>query len=101
MDGASSWQAFCQLTLPLLKPALMVALVFRTLSAFLIFDVIYIMTAGGPGDSTEALAFLDWKAFLTNSDFGYGGAISVALVIMAAIFAAIYVRVFRTDTELG
>ena len=49
MDGASWWQSFRRLTLPLLKPALAVALIFRTLQALLVFDVIYIMTGGGPG----------------------------------------------------
>ena len=59
------------------------------------------MTGGGPGNSTETLSFLDWQTFLINSDFGYGGADLGVLVVMAAIIAAIYVRVFRTDTRLG
>jgi ABC-type sugar transport system permease subunit len=100
IDGAGAWQAFWRLTLPLLKPALMVALVFRTLSAFLIFDIIYIMTGGGPGNSTNVLAYLNYSAFINNSDFGYGGAVSVMLVIIAMLIAAAYVRVFRTDYEV-
>jgi multiple sugar transport system permease protein len=100
IDGAGPWQQFTRLTLPLLKPALMVALIFRTLSAFLIFDVIYIMTGGKPGTSTETLAFLDYKSFIINFDFGYGGALSVMMVLMALVIAAAYVRVFRTDTTL-
>jgi ABC-type sugar transport system permease subunit len=95
MDGASAWQTFRRMTLPLLKPALAVALIFRTLQAFLVFDVIYIMTGGGPGVSTETLSFVNWQVFLVNTDFGYGGAISVMLVIMALIIAAIYVRALR------
>lgn len=97
IDGAGSWQTFWRLTLPLLKPALMVALIFRTLSSFLIFDVIYVMTKGGPGTSTNVLAYLNWQAFLTDLDFGYGGAISVSLIIMALVIAAIYVRTFRVE----
>jgi multiple sugar transport system permease protein len=100
IDGASAWQAFRRLTLPLLKPALMVALIFRTLSAFLIFDVVYIMTGGGPGNSTNVLGFLNFQAFLVQTDFGYGGAVSVMLVLMAVIIAGAYVRVFRTDYEV-
>ncbi len=100
VDGASALQTFWRLTIPLLKPALMVALIFRTLQTFLIFDVVYIMTGGGPADSTSVLSYLDWRAFLVETDYGYGGAVSVALVIMALAIAAIYVRVFRTDYEV-
>jgi len=97
IDGASTWQTFRRLTLPLLMPALVVALIFRTLSSFMIFDVVYIMTGGGPGTSTQVLSYLNYHAFLTDFDFGYGGAISAAMIIMALIIAAIYVRTFRID----
>lgn len=100
IDGATSWQTFRRLTLPLLKPALMVALIFRTLSSFLIFDVVYNMTGGGPGNSTSVLSYLDYQAFLVNFDFGYGGAVAVALVVFALLIAAAYVRVFRTEQVL-
>jgi multiple sugar transport system permease protein len=96
MDGASWWQSFRRLTLPLLKPALAVALVFRLLSALLVFDVIYIMTGGGPGLSTETLSFLNWQTFLVDTDFGYGGAISVMLVVLCMVMAGIVMRVMRT-----
>ena len=96
IDGATWGQSFRRLTMPLLKPALAVALVFRLLSALLIFDVIYIMTGGGPGLSTETLSFLNWQTFLVNTDFGYGGAISVVLVLMCIAFAGIVMRVMRT-----
>ena len=98
IDGASAWQSFRRMTLPLLKPALAVALIFRTLQAFLVFDVIYIMTGGGPGVSTETLAFLNWQTFLVDTDFGYGGAISVMLVVMALAISAVYVRLLRPET---
>jgi ABC-type sugar transport system permease subunit len=97
IDGASSWQMFRRLTLPLLKPALMVALIFRTLQAFLIFDVVYIMTGGGPGTTTETLSYLDWQTFLVKTDFGYGGAMSIGLVVIALLISAVYVRALRPD----
>jgi ABC-type sugar transport system permease subunit len=99
IDGASAWQTFRRMTLPLLMPALLVALIFRTLSSFLIFDVVYIMTGGGPGNSTQVLSVLNYQAFLDDLDFGYGGAIAVALVVMALIIAAIYVRAFRPQQQ--
>jgi ABC-type sugar transport system permease subunit len=98
IDGATAWQSFRRMTLPLLKPALAVALIFRTLQAFLVFDVIYIMTGGGPGVSTQTLAFLNWQTFLVGTDFGYGGAISVMLVVMALAISAVYVRTLRPET---
>jgi ABC-type sugar transport system permease subunit len=99
IDGATGWQAFRRVTLPLLKPALSVALIFRTLQALLVFDVVYIMTGGGPGTSTETLSFFNFYTFIDSTDFGYGGAISVILVVMALIVAGGYVRFFRTETS--
>ncbi len=98
VDGANAWQSFRRMTLPLLRPALAVALIFRTLQAFLVFDVIYIMTGGGPGVSTETLSFLNWQEFLVNTDFGYGGAQAVILVVIALLIAGVYVRVLRPAT---
>ncbi len=97
MDGASWWQAFRRITLPMLKPAISVALIFRTLQALLVFDVIYIMTGGGPGNSTETLSFLNYQTFIVNTDFGNGGAQSIMLVILALLVSAIYVRAFRPE----
>jgi multiple sugar transport system permease protein len=101
MDGAGAWQAFFRLTLPLLRPALLVAIVFRTLSALLIFDVVFIMTGGGPGDTTSTLSYLNWKAFLVNSDFGMGAAISIVLVLLSLLIAGAYTRLLRTDRDGG
>lgn len=98
IDGATAWQSFRRMTLPLLKPAIMIALIFRTLQAFLVFDVIYIMTGGGPGTSTETLSFLNYQTFIINTDFGYGGAMSMMLVIMTLVLAAVYVRALRPST---
>jgi len=99
VDGASAWHAFWRLTLPLLKPALLVALIFRTLSALLIFDVNFIMTGGGPGDTTETLSYLNWHAFLVDTDFGAGGAISVILVVLALLVAGVCTRLLRGNPE--
>jgi multiple sugar transport system permease protein len=98
MDGASWWQSFRKVTLPMLKPALSVALIFRTLQALLVFDVIYIMTGGGPGNSTQTLSFLNYQTFIVNTDFGYGGAMSLLLVVLALVVSFGYVRAFRPET---
>ena len=98
IDGASAWQTFRRVTLPMLKPALVVALIFRTLQALPVFDVIYIMTGGGPGTSTETLSFLNYQTFIINTDFGVGGAISVLLLVIALVISAGYVRFLRPQT---
>jgi ABC-type sugar transport system permease subunit len=98
MDGASWWQTFTRVTLPLLKPAISVALIFRTLQALLVFDVIYIMTGGGPGNSTETLSYLSYNTFIINTDFGLGGAMSIILVLLALAVSFVYVRAFRPNT---
>jgi len=99
IDGASWWQSFTRVTLPMLKPALSVALIFRTLQALLVFDVIYIMTGGGPGNSTQTLSFLSYQTFIINTDFGLGGAMSIMLVVLALAVSFIYVRALRPATS--
>jgi ABC-type sugar transport system permease subunit len=99
IDGASWWQSFRRVTLPMLKPALSVALIFRTLQALLVFDVIYIMTDGGPGNSTETLSFLNYNTFIIDTNFGLGGAMSLMLVVLALVVSFFYVRAFRLETN--
>jgi len=93
IDGASPWRQFLHVTLPLLKPAILVALVFRTLDAFRVFDLIYVTTSGGPGTSTESIALYTFNTLLQNLRFGYGSALSV--IVFAATFglALGYIRV--------
>lgn len=98
IDGAGAIRRFLFITVPMLQPAILVALIFRTLQSFLIFDVIKVITGGGPGSATETLGFLNWRAFLVDTDFGYGGAISVALVILCLAIALGYQRVLRPAT---
>jgi ABC-type sugar transport system permease subunit len=92
MDGASNWRQFREITLPLLRPALLVAVLFRALDAFRVFDVIYVLTAGGPGTSTEPISLYTFNTLLQHLRFGYGAALS--MIIFAATFALalLYIR---------
>lgn len=90
VDGASRWHVFKGITLPMLRPALLVVLVFRTLSAFMIFDLVYALTKGAPGTATQTVGYLDYNTLITNFDFGLGGAISIVMVIVALAIAAFY-----------
>jgi ABC-type sugar transport system permease subunit len=97
IDGASAWWQLWRITLPLLKPALLVALIFRTLDAFRVFDLIYVLTGGGPGTSTEPIALYTFNALLQNLDFGYGAALSVVVFLVTFMLAMLYMRGLGLD----
>ncbi|HKU60562.1 MAG TPA: sugar ABC transporter permease [Gemmatimonadales bacterium] len=97
IDGASAWRQFRYITLPLLKPALLVALIFRTRDAFRVFDLVYVMTGGGPGTATEPIALYTFTSLLQNLRFGYGSALSVLVFLVAFLLAVGYIRVVGAD----
>ncbi|MBD3335521.1 MAG: ABC transporter permease subunit [Candidatus Eisenbacteria bacterium] len=101
MDGAGSWQQFRHITLPLLRPALLVVLVFRILDAFRVFDLIYVLTSGGPGTSTEPVALYAWSTLLQNLRFGYGSAISVLIFLIVLLMALGLIRWLGRDVVGG
>ncbi len=91
IDGAGSLKRFRFITLPLLGPSIMLALLFRAIQSFGIFDLVFVMTGGGPGGATETLAIYSYNTFLRYLDFGYGSAtIVVSFVVMAVCAAGIY-----------
>ena len=92
IDGASPWQRFRWVTLPLLRPALLVALVFRSLDAFRVFDLIYVLTGGGPGTATEPIALYTFNALLQHLRFGYGSALSMIVFGATFLLALGYIR---------
>jgi len=92
MDGASAWQRFVGVTLPLMKPAILVALLFRTLDAFRIFDNIYILTAGGNG--TYSVSILGYDNLFRGLNLGIGSAISILIFICVAIIGFIFIKIF-------
>jgi multiple sugar transport system permease protein len=92
VDGASAWQRFVRITLPLMKPAILVALLFRTLDAFRVFDNIYILTAGGNG--TYSVSILGYDNLFRALNLGIGSAISILIFICVAIIAFIFIRLF-------
>jgi ABC-type sugar transport system permease subunit len=97
IDGARAWRQFLHVTLPLLRPAILVALIFRTLDAFRVFDLIYALTGGGPGTSTEPIALYTFNTLLQNLQFGYGSALSVLVFVVTFTLALLYIRFLRAD----
>jgi len=94
VDGASGWQRFTKITLPLMKPAILVALLFRTLDSFRIFDNIYILTAGA--NNTASVSILGYNNLFNALNLGIGSAISVLIFICVAIIAIIFIKGFGT-----
>ncbi len=91
-DGAGPWAVFKNITLPLLKPVILVVLIFRTLDAFRVFDAIYVLTGGGPAQSTETLSIYAYKVLFQTLRFGYGSAISVMVFLLVGAISVFYIR---------
>ena len=94
VDGATAWQRFWRIMVPLMKPAILVALLFRTLDAFRIFDNIFILTTGA--NNTSSVSMLNYSNLFTGFNFGIGSAMSVLILICVAIIAVVFIRGFGT-----
>lgn len=97
VDGASGWQQFKKVTLPLLKPTIMVALLISTTFAFRTFDIVFTLTRGGPGDSTELLVTYLYNNAFQFLRFGYASALSVVMVLLTVIIIIVYTKVLQKD----
>ncbi|WMJ17472.1 sugar ABC transporter permease [Geobacillus proteiniphilus] len=97
IDGATKWQQFTKITLPLLKSNILVALLFRTLDAFRVFDLIYVLTGGGPANSTETISILAYKVMFSQTNFGAGSALAVIVFLCVAVISMIYIRWLGKD----
>ncbi|WP_273853310.1 carbohydrate ABC transporter permease [Guptibacillus spartinae] len=97
IDGANKWKQFVTITLPLLKTSLLVALLFRTLDAFRVFDLIFVLTGGGPANSTETISMLAYTLMFGQTNFGEGSAISVVVFICVAIISGIFIKLLGAE----
>lgn len=95
IDGASGWQTFTSITLPLLMPAIFVTVAFRAMTAIKVFDEIFLLTGGGPGTSTEVLSFTIYQRFFIEDNIGYGSAISVSVIFATALILTVALSVRR------
>jgi multiple sugar transport system permease protein len=95
VDGATWWQRMWRVTIPNMKAAIMVALLFRTLDAFRVFDSIFVMTAGANG--TESVSFLAYRQTISRVEIGLGSAVSVLLFICVVLLAFGFIKGFKVD----
>jgi len=92
LDGASYWQSFKNVTLPLLKPAILIALIIRFIDAFNMFDIIYVMTRGGPGTSTQTFPLLGWKVGFWYFNLGEASALGVIMLFITIGISLLLIR---------
>lgn len=101
VDGANKVQQFWSITLPLLKSSILVALLFRTLDAFRVFDLIYVLTGGGPANATESISVYAYKTLFAQQNFGEGSVLSVIVFLSVAIISFVYVKLIGSDLFAG
>ena len=97
VDGSSGWSTFWRITVPLLRPTLALAVLFRVLQAFGLFDLPYVMTSGGPGTSTTSLAILGYNVMFKNLAFGPGAAVAVTTALLVLLGCLISLRAFKVQ----
>jgi multiple sugar transport system permease protein len=100
IDGAGSWAIFWRITLPLLKPIILVVLIFRTLDAFRIFDAIYVLTGGGPANTTETLSIYAYKVLFQTLQFGYGSALAAVVFLCIGGISVFYIKLLSRGVKL-
>jgi multiple sugar transport system permease protein len=97
VDGSSGWSTFWRITVPLLRPTLAIAVLFRVLQAFGLFDLPYVMTNGGPGTATTSLAILGYKAIFQDLNFGTGAAVATTTAALVLIGCLVSLRAFKVQ----
>jgi ABC-type sugar transport system permease subunit len=99
VDGANAWQRFWLIRMPLLRPAILVAMVIRTVEAFRVFDIIYVMTGGGPAFGTVTISYLTYLETFKYGHIGNGSALSFLISIFSFALALIYIRVLYRQED--
>ena len=97
IDGSSRWQTFRHVTLPLLKPAILIVLLLRTMDLLRVFDQIFILTEGGPGFATEMISLYIYRTAFRFFDFGYAAAMSFVLLALTNLISVVYIKVLQAE----
>ena len=97
VDGANYWQRLRWIILPLMRPTMLVVILMRCMSAFKLFDTVYVLTGGGPGVSTETVSTYTYRVVFNNLNFEGGGAIAVIATIILVLFAVLLTRILHSE----
>jgi len=101
MDGASSFQSFRHITLPAIKDAIEIAVILQTIWSLRVFDIVFVLTRGGPADGTVLLNFLAYRVTFNFLDIGYGAAIANVIFILTFALAISYLWLLKPKTTVG
>jgi multiple sugar transport system permease protein len=99
VDGAGNFAAFKWITLPMLMPVILVVLIFRTMDAFRVFDAVYVLTGGGPANTTETLSIYAYKVLFQTLQFGYGSALSFVVFICMGMISLLYIKLLSRSAK--
>lgn len=99
VDGAGRWRQFRHITLPLLMPVVVIVLIFRTMDAVRVFDAVYVLTGGGPGNSTETLSIYAYKTLFQTLQLGYGSTLATAMFLIVAALSCLYLLLLRRHLQ--
>jgi multiple sugar transport system permease protein len=97
IDGGGGWRIFRMITLPLLKPIFLVVVVYETMTAILTFDVIYVLTGGGPGDSTALISWFAYAEIFKSLNLGHGIALAIIIALITLVLIFLYLRVLKSE----
>ncbi|RPI22448.1 MAG: sugar ABC transporter permease [Chloroflexota bacterium] len=97
IDGGSVWRIFRMITLPLLRPVLLVVLVYETMTAILTFDIIYVLTGGGPANATALISWFAYAEIFKSLNLGHGIALSILIALVTLVLIMMYLRALKTD----
>jgi len=101
IDGGSSLSVFRFITLPLLRPILLVVLVYETMTAILTFDLVYVLTGGGPGDATSLISWFAYAEIFKSLNLGTGIALSIIIALITLVLIFLYMRALRTEDTIS
>ena len=97
IDGGGGWRLFRYITLPLLRPITLIVIVYETMTAILVFDLIYVMTGGGPADSTALLSWFAYAEIFKSLNLGHGVALAIIIALITLVLILIYLRLLKTE----
>jgi len=97
IDGGGGWSLFRSITLPLLRPIILIVLVYETMAAILVFDIIYVLTGGGPGDATSMISWFAYAEIFKFLNLGHGLALAIIIALMTLVLILIYLRLLQSE----